>query len=300
MSFRYRTEYTIFRGLLLLFQILPKSWVAALGRGFGSFCFHLGIRRSVVEKNLSIAFGNEMSEKERTRLAKKVYKNVGSVFFEVLLMRFIPKEKLGDYITVKGIEHVKEALEEGKGVLMAGGHYGHWELLSAGIASHNLPVHGYAGKQKNDLFDKDLNGIRAKFGMTPISKSKSATRQMLKVLKQNELLGILGDLNVPHDNLFVDFFGKKAAMGSGLATFAVMKKTPIFFMWNVRKGPLQHEGNIVPIKYELTGDNDKDIAAIAQQVSDHMEKAIREHPDHYFWFNRRWKTRPEGDDEDVY
>jgi len=305
MSLKYRFEFFLFQSLLFLFGIFPKRLVVALGRGFGSFCYFLGIRRSVVETNLEIAFGDSLSEPERKQLTKRVYKNVASVFFEVLLMKHISPEQLGKYIHIEGLEALQEAIAEGKGVTVAGSHFGHWELLTAGIAqateSFGSSFQGYAGKQKNSLFDDSLNGIRQKFGMKTITKSKAATRQMLKVLRKKEVLGILGDLNVPHDSLFVEFFGKKAAYGTGLPTFTVLKKNPLFFAWVVRKGPLQHQGHIIRLNYELTGDQEKDVAHVASLVSQQLEKVIRENPDHYFWFNRRWKTRPADEPkENIY
>lgn len=292
MSLRYRLEILLFKGLLSLVKFLPEQGVSTLGRSFGSFCYLLGIRRSVVDTNLKIAFGETLSLKERRGLAKKVYKNVASVFFEVILMKFIPKENLENYIQIEGLDILDQALKEGRGVVMAGSHFGHWELLSAGIAASGRPLCGYAGLQKNSQFDGSLNEIRQKFGLETISKSKVATRQMLKVLRDKKILGILGDLNVPHKNLFVDFFSKKAVFGIGLPTFAIMRNAPLLFIWSTREGALKHKGHIVRLDYTVTGDQEKDVQQVAQTISSQLEEIIRQHPDQYFWFNKRWKTRP--------
>ncbi|MDH5559295.1 MAG: hypothetical protein OEY59_00400 [Deltaproteobacteria bacterium] len=301
ISLRYLFEFAVFKFLLGTVNIFPELWVAGMGRSFGSLCYQLGIRKAVVKKNLEIAFKGKLSNQEEEDLIKKIYRNIGSVLFEVLLLNFINPKQLHQYLEFEGREIFQNALAEGKGVVMAGSHFGHWELLSAGINTFIHPFYGYAGKQKNSLFDDSLNKIRQRFGMNTISKSKTATKEMMRALKDKQILGILGDLNVPHDNLFVDFFGKKAAMGTGLAIFTIKREAPLIFTSIVRTGPLTHRGIIKRIDYELTGDTEKDVQNVAQKISDEIENNIRQYPDHYFWVNRRWKTRPpEEKDQPVY
>jgi len=298
---KYIIEFLIFKILLFIIKILPKKAVALLGRSFGMFCYYIGLRRKVVGINLSIAFKNQLNKKEENLLTKKIYKNIGSIMFEVLLLNFISSENLDKYIEIEGKEIFEEAINEGRGVVMAGSHFGNWELLSAGINHFIKPFYAYTGLQKNQLFDKSLNQIRTKFGMVAVSKSKTATRDLMKALKNKEIIGILGDLNVPNESLFVDFFDKKASMGVGLPAFTVSKKAPLIFTSIVRTGLLKHKGKIVRIPYTLCGDNDKDIQTVAQLISSEIEKNIKDYPDHYFWFNRRWKTRPpEEKNESVY
>lgn len=288
----------IFVNLLFLFiRLMPNPLVAAVGRGFGGFLHLLGVRRKVVMTNLKLAFKEEYDEAELKRICKRVYKNTGSVFFEFFMLSKVKPENLGKYVTLHGGEELLKSLEEGKGALLAGSHFGHWELLSAAINSMAVPFWGYAGKQHNPFFDEMINGIRGKFGMKIISKSKNATKEMMRALKKNEVLGILGDLNVPNDSLFVDFFGIQAAMGQGLPIFTVKGERPLFLIHIERRGPLKHEGYITPIPYELTGDEEADTQRVAQLISDGIEANVRKLPDHYFWFNRRFKTRPEGEKE---
>ena len=301
VPFKYKFEYFLFRVLLTIVGIIPLLWVYKVGIGFGLFCYHMGIRKSVVDKNLEIAFGDSLSLDERQILCKKTFKSIGAVMFEVLLMRFISKDRIGDFIQLEGVELLKEALSENKGVIMVGSHFGNWELLSAAISTFGAPIHGYAGMQKNPLFDEDLNQIRQKFGTVTISKSKTATLEMMKSLKEGKVLGIVGDLNVPNRNLFIPFFGKPAAIGTGFSTFAAKRKTPILFIYNTRQAPLKYKGCIKRIYFESTGTLEQDIIAITELYIKELEKIIKQYPDHYFWVNRRWKTRPKDEiGEDIY
>ncbi|MCP4751550.1 MAG: hypothetical protein GY866_11700 [Proteobacteria bacterium] len=297
-SIKYKILFSIYRLLLVFILILPKAWVPRLGIGFGLFMYYLGVRKSVVMKNLEIAFGEELSLAERKTLRKKTCKNIGCTFFELLLMNFITPESLGNYIEIEGLDILKEAVGEGKGVILAGNHFDHWELMSAGICTLGLPSYIYTGQQSDSMFDEAINRIRRRFGATTISKSKAATIEMMRILKKNNILGLAGDLNVPSDRMFVDFFGVKASIGQGLSSLALARKAPLLFVWCTRKGPLKHQGHIVRLKYTISGNRDEDANNLAQLVSAELEKVIRRHPEQYWWFNRRWKTRPPGENRE--
>jgi len=259
----------------------------------------LGIRKRVVQKNLEIAFNKADSFPRREEIIKRVYENAGMVFFEFLKMQSMSVDQIKDCIKIEGLEKLSGALEKSRGVVLAGSHFGNWELLSAGTSQASKPIYGYAGQQKNLLVDRSINKIRQKFGMQTISKSKNAPREMIKALKNNEILAIGGDQNVPHDNLFVDFFGKPAAVGKGQVSFAVKLDSPLLFFWNERIAPFCYKGHIDVLEYQKTGELDADINAATRAIFSRLEQIIQQFPDHYFWFNRRWKTRPEGD-SDVY
>ncbi len=292
---RHLVEYALLRFLLAVFRPFPLSFLAGFGRGFGRFLFALGLRKKVVLTNLNIAFGAEKSAAEIERIAKDAYEQIGSQLFEFLMLYRVKPRDLSRFVTLEGAELITQALKQNKGALLAGNHFGHWELLSAAINTLGHPFYGYVGKQYNPFVDRFINRLRAKFGMQVIRKSKRATKEMLAALKKNQVLGILGDLNVPKQDLFVDLFGLKAAIGEGLATFVVKGNRPLFFIWIHRTGPLTHAGHIEPLDYQplLTGEKTKDVQAVAQLIVNRLEENIKAYPNHYFWFNRRFKTRPE-------
>ncbi len=300
-DFQYRIEYLILISLLLFVRITPEFFLNKFSTLFGSVLYYIGIRRNVVKTNLGIAFGKELTARQLSRLCKHTYINTANVLFEFLCMNHIKTDKLQRYITITGQDVLKDALKEGKGVLVAGNHFGHWELVTAAISFFCEPLYIFTGMQKNKQVDDVMNRIRSRFGTRTIPKAKTAPFEMIKVLKRNKPLGMAGDLNVPHDNLFVDFFDKKAVVGQGLATYTLKRKTPLLFIWCVREAPFKYKGFIKRLYYQESGNSQVDQKNIAQLISSELEDKIRSNPDHYFWFNRRWKTRPPDENEgEVY
>ncbi len=297
---QYRIEYLLYGVLSFIIGILPKKVISLFAISFGLLLYYSGVRRKIVNKNLSIAFAGSLDKKVIINICKKTYINAAIVAFEFLYMGRIMNKALDNYITLEGLEILEKALEEQKGVIVAGNHFGNWELITAAISQSGNPLHIFSGMQKNKLIDDAINSIRQRFGTVTIPKAKSAAFEMMKVLKQNKPLGMAGDLNVPHDNLFVNFFGKKAVVGQGLATFALKKKAPLIFIWCVRESPFKYRGYLKRVHYQISGNQQADLEGLAQSLSDELEEKIRQHPDQYFWLNRRWKTRPPDDPDDVY
>jgi len=57
------------------------------------------------------------------------------------------------------------------------------------------------------------------------------------------------------------------------------------------------------VDYERTGDLDADVEALTAELAQRLERQIRIAPEQYFWFHRRWKSRPadetvDDDEED--
>jgi KDO2-lipid IV(A) lauroyltransferase len=297
---QYRIEYLVYQLLSFTIGVLPKKVIALFAMCFGLVLYYSGVRKKVVKKNLSIAFSNSLDEKEIGKICKKTYINAAIVAFEFLYMGRIKDKDLGKYIALEGLEVLEESLKKQKGAIVAGNHFGNWELITAAISQAGIPLHIFSGMQKNKLVDNAINSTRRRFGTVTIPKAKKAAFEMMKVIKMNKPLGMAGDLNVPHDNLFVNFFGKKAVVGQGLATFALKKKAPLIFIWCVREAPFKYKGYLKRINYQISGVQQTDLEGLAQSISDELEDKIRQHPEQYFWFNRRWKTRPQDDPDRVY
>lgn len=93
----------------------------------------------------------------------------------------------------------------------------------------------------------------------------------------------------------VDFFGRPAAMASGVAHFACDSNAPMASGFFKRgKGPLDYELIGCPdMSYTLTGDRDQDVKTILAQVIEFGEQMIRMAPEQWLgWLNLRdWRKR---------
>ena len=180
-----------------------------MGLGRLWFILHKS-RRDIAIENLKIAFGHEKSLHEIREIAKRSFQNMG-----LTLVEFFVSKKYGKKWCEKNVEFVgydKPFLEFKKGdnCLVLTAHFGNWELLALMSSLRGAPLNVLARPIDNPFVDKMINDLRSQYGNKVISKHK-AIREILKVLKKKELVGILLDQNTsPLEGIFVDFFGRPA------------------------------------------------------------------------------------------
>ncbi|MEE8574724.1 MAG: lysophospholipid acyltransferase family protein, partial [Thermodesulfobacteriota bacterium] len=183
-------------------------------------------------------------------------------------------------------------LKRGKGLMFSTAHFGNWELMAAYCGLRGYPLAVVARRQKMDVFERYISWVRARSGNVVVEKKKSM-RKLMRMLKDNGILGILMDHNVTRsEGVFVDFLGTPASTNKGPALLAVKMEVPVVPAFIVREG----RGHKIVIGDEVhlvsTGDKDSDIVENTRRIIGPINDIIRRYPEQWFWVHRRWRTRP--------
>lgn len=290
------TEFFFYLKITFLASLLPRTICLYLGRLVGWFVYLLDKKyRTVTYENLKIAFGSELSPRLLKRISRQCFLNFGQIILDIIKFPSLKEEKKTEIFVVEGQENLEKALQSGRGALLFTGHYGNWEIGSFFLSRKgNLNV--IARPLDNRILEKKLHNLRAKLGARIIYKHQAA-KQILHSLRNKEMVAFLIDQNVLRSQaVFVDFFGKKAATTPSLAAFHIRTKSPLLpaFCYPLSLGRYQikiHE----PLEIPLSGNYDLDVLKITQRCTKIIENQIRKNPSFWFWFHRRWKTRPKGE-----
>lgn len=246
--------------------------------------------RRVALRNFELACP-ELPAAERPRRVNDCFRSLARLLTAVAKFPDINRSNVHKWIRYEGYEHFEEALKRGKGVLFATGHLGNWELSAFAHALMSQPMSFVVRPLDNPLLDALATKYRQMSGNEVIGRN-DLLRPILRALHANRAVGILADQNVAQGKgVFVDFFGRKACVDSGLARLAARTGAaviPGFAVWSdaERRFILKF---YTPLT--ITGDEIAD----TQAVQSALERAIREHPGQWLWIHRRWKTRPPGE-----
>src|SRR5262249_27840171 len=149
----------------------------------------------------------------------------------------------------------------------------------------------------NPKIEALVDEFRTARGNRTIDK-KLAAREMVRILRNGEMMGILVDLNaLDREAIFVDFFDVKAATTFVVAKLAVRTGAaiiPIFSPWSEAQQRFMVEVG-APLKFEPTGEEEEDTRRATQLLTKVVEDWVRRYPDQWLWVHRRWKTRPPGE-----
>jgi Kdo2-lipid IVA lauroyltransferase/acyltransferase len=301
VSFRERAEFVAVWLLVRTLGVLPRGVARELGAAIGGLAFRgLGRLRRVGQKNLEMAFP-EKDARERERILREEYRNLGRLLAEFCQMSGYTPEQSKEFIRYEGLDNYLKAREQGKGVLVLTGHLGAWELSSFYHSLMGYPMGMVIRRLDNPLVDRFVNHIRCLHGNRVMHKDDFA-RGLLSSMRAGETVGILMDTNMtPPQGVFVPFFGVQACTASGMARVAAKTGAavvPGFLLWEKNESRyVLHFGEELPVV--CTGDVEQDAVTNTAVFTAMIEAYVRRYPEQWLWMHRRWKTRPMGE-EGIY
>lgn len=274
-------------------QRMPERMGHRLGAAIGTAMRVLSPRHHrIVMANLRLAFGEEKSEKERSKIAAECYRHLGKCMMEFIRLPAMTAEYMRGVTELRGREHIDAALAEGKGTILLTAHLGNWEMVGSRIAAEGYPLNVITRAQRDSRITEYLRRTREVAGMHVFHR-ETAVRESLRALRRNRLVGILLDQNAGDDGVFVDFFGHEASTAPGAAAFALRTGAAVLPTFGWRTPEERHRIEIgEPVPLVRTGELQRDIVANTARYTKIIEEAIRAHPDQWFWLHKRWKARP--------
>ncbi len=294
MKFKFRRYYLYYLGrcFAFIFYIIPLNVGLYIAKLAGQIAFLVLVPyRNIAIENLRYAFGSEKSEAEIRAIARKVFENLAKNAVEMVNFPKINERNSRKFVTLKNRENLDKAFARGKGVIIITAHFGNWEMLAAGFRLEGYPGVTIGRKIYFDKYDKYLNYLRKTHDVNVIYRDDSP-RKMLKVLKENRILGIVADQDVDAvEGVFVDFFGHPAYTPAGPAALAAATGAALVPALILRDDG--HHTLIVEEQIELadTGDKEKDLIENTKRWSTVIESYIRKYPEQWVWMHRRWKTK---------
>lgn len=279
--------------LIALLRLLPRRAARGVMQSLAGLGYRLARHeREKTLRHLSWAFAGEKNAEEIAGLARAVWRHFGGMAADAVRMPAILAGGINNLVHEHGVERLKAALARGKGVIVLTGHFGNWELFGAWVAQNGFPVKVVGTSAYDPRLDRLIVGLRNSAGYTNIARGKG-TREIIRTLRGNEVLGMLVDQDTRVEGLFVNFFGRPAHTATGPATLAAKlgcALLPAFIH-------IEPDGSYViefdeEIALVSTGDEANDLRVNTQLISDAYERAIRRHPEQWVWMHERWKKQP--------
>jgi lauroyl/myristoyl acyltransferase len=190
--------------------------------------------------------------------------------------------------------HVAEALERGRGVILATAHVGNWDVSGRALHATGRPVHMVMAREPNETTQEYARDSREQVGVQVIFSDSSvfSAFNMIRVLRQNEILAIQIDRGTSEPNSpsrQVEFFGAEATFQEGAFHLARLSGAPVVPVVTLRRGLRHYEivlGEPLYVSREVAGDAER---ALGDAVG-FFERTIREHPDQWFQFAPFWPS----------
>ena len=274
---------------------LPQAWVLALGRIATAVLWPLlGKRRRHAATNLALCFP-ELDERARARLLRATVRATVTGVFELIRGWYAPARALHGLADVQGLEHVRAAQAQGRGILLFGGHIPHSELcarLLGDALGERVTI--VARRNNNPCIERLMDEARRRVFADVIGKKD--VRGLLRALSGGGIVAYSADQDFNYQHAFVPFFGVPAATLTATPDLARRGNAVVLPFWFHRGEDGRYQLRVEPT---WSGWPSGDPAQDAARYMAELEAVVRRHPEQYLWVHRRFKTRPPGE-PDLY
>ncbi len=253
---------------------------ALLGR-LGRLLSHDRMR--ITLENLELAFGGELSEKERRALALEAFESTGKLGLEMLKLPSMSPEQLAEVAPIQGLEFMQAAHEAGKGGILVSAHLGNWEIGAVRLIHEGYRVVALSRASSSERIARAITSVRKELDFETIPVDRGI-RPCIRLLKENGLLAIMPDRRARGQGVYVQFFGQRVNVWHTPILLSLRTGAAIMLTHGLR----QPDGAFVvridePLEMETTGDRERDTQVNTQRLFERLEALIREYPEQYLW-----------------
>lgn len=295
-KFYRKLLYGGLRVLIACAGVLPRRFLLRVAAGGGRIAFRaLKKERGKTLHNLSLVFGGKKTPEEIEDIARRVFINLSKNLIDWILLDRMTEAQLKGLVDIEGREKIERVLARGKGVIVLTAHIGNWEFLAAYVALF-IRHGGVVGRKVYvDEYDRLLVEMRRKKRVETIYSTDSPKR-ILKILRDNCVIGILPDQDVEYLNgVFVDFLGRPAYTPTGPVAISLASGAEIVPAFLIRQADDRYRiFTEDPIALSRTGDKKKDLLENTARWSAVCERYILRYPEQWVWMHKRWKTKAPG------
>jgi len=222
-------------------------------------------------------------------IVARSYRNLGRSLMEFYRLPLIA-DHLDDFVALHGEENLRQALAEGKGVILLTAHFGSWELAAAALARRGFPMNAIGAEQRDDRITGKIISLREQAGVTTIGKGFDL-KAALRCLKKGEILGVLLDQDPRDKGMVVPFLGLPASTPYGPVKLAHRLGAAIVPLFIVRRADGSgHDLYLLPPLKGARGTFGEDLEADLARCNDVLSRWISDHPDHWLWLYPRWMS----------
>jgi lauroyl/myristoyl acyltransferase len=287
-----------FGAMYQLVTRLPRRWCYALAYPFTWLAYRLMHEgtRALLENFRGVR--PEASEPELHRLALLTYRSYARDFVDFI--RALPMTRTEFEPLIAGFDGYRfdELLAEGRGILLAGGHFGNWELGGIVIRllrGYRLVVVGRP--EASPAVTAMRRRLRESLGIETIEIGRmlDTALQIRRVLSDNAIVAMLLDRHLGRDRVEVTFFGRSTSFVKSPAMIAYLSGAPLLPSFVIR----QADGRFAavcgtPIWPDATKSPDDNIKEMTQAFATALESRIRADPHLWYQFYPYWGSGPEA------
>jgi len=282
------------RALLRMFAYLPLRWSRKIGEILG---WMMASTDNEIRRISQINIANclpTLSEKQQASLVKHSLMESGKGLTEMGAVWCWPTNKLIQLVDqVSGEHYVKQALQQGNGVILALPHLGNWEFMGA-FLGYQYQVTGMARPLRMASLNELVVKARVRHGGRLVATDVKGVRSLYQTLSQGGMVGILPDQEPSMGRgFFAPFFGIEAKTAVLIPRLIEKTQATVILGYALRNPSGQ--GFHIHFQGAPSMTSEGNLYATTTKLNHSIESCISAFPEQYIWSYQRFRSRPEGE-----
>lgn len=287
---RLTAIYLGYRALERLAMALPERVGRRVFDALGCLAHRLmpGVRATVAANQarvLGLPPGHRLV-RQATREAFRLY---ARYWYDTFHVRALPEDEVLRRTRFDGLEHVREALEGGRGCVAVIPHMGNWDVAGRWLRIAGYQVVAVAEvlrpRRLTDLFVRHRRALGME--IVPLEPGTGVGRRLASLLAEGRIVALVADRDLTGRGIEVEMFGAPRRLPTGPATLAISTGAPLL----VCSSATTEEGwafRVEPLAFERTGDLRADVEAVTRVIAERFERQIAANPPDWHVFQPAW------------
>ena len=281
--------YLGFRLAMGMIGLLPARVAQRMGEIGGWCAYWLAAGR----RNMARRHARRLGIDDPSRHARRMFAAYGRYWAEAFWVRPRRHAEIEAATETEGLDHIRRALAEGRGMILAVPHVGNWEIAAPVGLRLGLRMVAVAEDLPNrwvrDWFVRLRNQLG--IGIVLATRGSSVMRELEEVIAGNGAVALLCDRNLRSKGVEVTFFGEATTLPAGPVTLALRTGAPLI---PVGSFFLPGGGHRVvvrqPIAFPRDGGRRGALEEGTQRLAEALEELIRTAPDQWHLLQPNWPS----------
>ena len=278
-----------------LVERMPRPWAYALAVVAARLAWWFSpLARPRLDYNLKVACPElENDPVALRRISWLNFRNHAKAYADLMQLPNARVETMRTRLKVNGLEHLDEARDSGRGVLVVSCHMGSYEVAAAIWSATVAPVSLFAEEVEPRPLFEWYRDTRARLGISVLTLDHGGIRRVLQALREEEMVITAIDRDITGTGHLMPFLGRPAPIPLGPAAIALRLGTPLFpvCVYRLQDDTYMAEGGPL-VHAEATGDTRRDQVRTTEKVLRQIEVFIRRHPEQWHVPHRIWEGSP--------
>jgi KDO2-lipid IV(A) lauroyltransferase len=268
---------------------LPGRLAYGLAIMMGDLAWMLGRRaRRAVYSNL----GRVLGRPPTWRMVRRVFEHAARNYVDTFLIPTLSGSEIERLVPIGGWEHLEHARRAGRGAIIVAAHLSSVGLAGQVIAARGIPIVCVVEQVEPPGLLALLSRLRGGAGVRIVPLGPELVKQLLVMLKRNEVVGLIMDRDVAGTGVSVDFFGAPCKLPGGAALLALRTGAPILPACAYRGARQELRARIErPVEVSRGANLRESVQLTTRRIAERLERMIASHPEQWTLLESPWAAQ---------